>query len=280
MYRMERFEENMRFESERTVWQWCSRLLRPAWERLTFGRVDILVGIAPVFGFTNEELHGIGVAILSGMSFTSDFVLNAMDGDPATLLYLALRGIELEDIRKQFCVNRRLDAISKMTLARERQYGDLWTEEGMHSSAMIAEWEESFRPLKMALTYRFEQNLVHLTDLLAEIIPGDEIDEHYDGGYSKMASSRIFRLRKTPRYLLNLVTRLRLRNLTDQVQMTMDSEELVNFLLAAIPGPVVEAIERDGYEPLGVIEDFLNHDMLLPRESLLALDPWLRPPLP
>jgi hypothetical protein len=105
---MDRFEANMRFGSERIVWQWCSRLLRPAWERQTYGRVDILVGIAPVFGFTNKELHAIGVTILSEISFTREFILNAMEGDPATLLYLALRGIELEDIRERFSVDKRL----------------------------------------------------------------------------------------------------------------------------------------------------------------------------
>jgi hypothetical protein len=39
---------------------------------------------------------------------TREFILNAMEGDPATLLYLALRGIELEDIRERFSVDKRL----------------------------------------------------------------------------------------------------------------------------------------------------------------------------
>jgi hypothetical protein len=101
-----------------------------------------------------------------------------------------------------------------------------------------------------------------------------------DAGYREMASSKALRVRRTPRYLLNLATRLKLRNLADQVRMTMDLDELFDLLLAAIPEPVVEAIERDGYDPVDVIEDCVNHDMRLPRISLLGLDPWLRPRLP
>lgn len=280
MERLERFEENMRFGSQRIVWQWCSRLLRPAWERQIYGRIDILSGIAPVFGFTSKELHSIGVTILSGISFTREFILNAMDGDPATFLYLGLCGIELEDIRERFCVNRHLDAVSKMTLARERRYGDAWTEEGLHPVTLIMGWESAFRPLKEALTLRFVHHVDRLTELLAELIPGSELDEHFDAGYREMASSRTRKLRRTPRNLLNLATRLKLRNLTDQARKTMNSDELVEFLLAAIPEPVVDVIERAGHETLEVIGDFLYHDMRLTRESLLALDRLRRPRLP
>jgi hypothetical protein len=52
-------------------------------------------------GFTNKELHAIGVTILSGISFTREFILNAMGGDPATLLHLALRGILNEWLAEQ-----------------------------------------------------------------------------------------------------------------------------------------------------------------------------------
>src|SRR5262249_29084 len=109
-----------------------------------------------------------------------ELVVNVMDGDPATLLYLALRGIELEDVRERFSVNRCLDAIGKITLARERRYGDAWTEEGLHPGALISEWETAFSPLREALTVRFMDKVDRLTALLAKIIPGPEIDEHYD----------------------------------------------------------------------------------------------------
>ena len=280
MERLERFDDNMRFASQRTVWQWCSRLLRPAWARKTFGRIDILVAITPVFGFTYQELNTLGVNILAGIPLTEDFILNLMDADPATLLYLALHGIQLEDIRERFSRNRRLDTISKITLAQEERYGDAWDEEGLHPFQLIKEWETASGPLKSALTLRFFEHQDYLTELLQELIPGDPIQQSFEAAYLQMAASRTSRLRETPPTLLNLATRLKLRNIFDRAPNTIYLEELFEHLLAALPPATMASIEHAGYAPADVIADFLCHDTRIPRRTFLSLDTGPRPHLP
>jgi hypothetical protein len=63
--------------------------------------------------YTERFNHAPKIRPYFAVSFTREFILNAMDGDPATLLYLGLRGIELEDIRYCAPCGPRTDALRR-----------------------------------------------------------------------------------------------------------------------------------------------------------------------
>lgn len=280
---MRLFDRNLCFEAERIVWQWCSSLLRPAWERRRFERIDVLLAVAPAFGYSSEQLVKLGVGILSGVTFTQEIIERTIARDPMTLLYIALSqgeqvsAIGLEDIRERYCVNRALDSMAKLSLATERRYGEGWTEEGFHRSDMLLQWELGFYPLRSALKERFISQMDQLTALLAEIVPGEEVAEYL---HNMVALSGKIRLRKTPPDLLNLATRLKLRNLTDRARNSDDVIHVLETVLGAIPKSLADAISRAGYDPFDVADDVVMHDMWIERPLLLRLDRRPRPRLP
>ena len=277
---LDTFEEKMRFASQRIVWQWCSRVLRPAWERQTFGRIDILLGIAPALGFSSDDLDSFGVNILSGIPLSEQGIRSIVNDDPATILYLALQGVALDDIPEQFRINRHMDKISKLTIARERQYSDGWTQDGLCPTSYIAGWQEGFHPLEEALTLRLIENKDRLTRLLADIIPGLEIDEQIELRFHRYINLKTKKLRRTPKGLLNMATRLKLKKVVDHARTSQQFDKVFDSLLAALPDALIDVIERAGHTPFDVIADFVNHDMRTNRQSFFCLDRQPRPRLP
>jgi hypothetical protein len=109
-----------------------------AMERAVKCPVAIAMGLAEfeVGQSEDEDVLSLTVHPFGTSKLALEDINQAVDLRPANLLELALfesrtiRPVYLDDIRAEYCHNDRLDAIAKITMARERRFGDAWVEEG------------------------------------------------------------------------------------------------------------------------------------------------------
>lgn len=284
---MDPYFSNLRLDSERMVWKWCSSKLRRQWEReRTICPAIILMGLARITASRSEDeeevVYSVSVAPSCEAVLTQDRITDFMDGYPDNLLELALfespklERFSLDDIRGGYCQNSRLDALAKMTMARERRFGPCWLEEGIHATGILEEWDRCFRPLKSALQHRFcneKEKLEARRQALLGLIDLNEIAARIRD-LSRPNPTR------TPRGLLNLASRLKLLDAYESVDDSADIDEAIETLYRTITPGVRDAIERSGYSTEEVLVDFINFDLDETRDSLFAVGNSPRPRLP
>jgi hypothetical protein len=277
------FSANIRLDHERSVWLWCSWKLRPQWERVVKCPVAIAMGLAELEVSQSEDegvasltVHPFGTAKL-----TLEDITLAMDMRPDNLLELALfesmptPPVYLDDIRAEYCHNERLDAISKLTMAREKRFGDSWFEEGYHPRTLLAEWAMGFNPLREALKRRFLDERKKLERMRREIVGAVDLDE-----LRNRMKAAISMVRETPSGLLNLITRRRLLDACERASGELDMEELFGLLYEQLSPGIKDSIERAGYSVEQTIVDFLGFDTCERREDLQRKRDFRRPRLP
>jgi hypothetical protein len=72
---MDLYYRNVRFHSQRRVWQWCSSLLRPNWEQVVYPPLSALMGISGT-AEGDEDTHVEMELFISGTDVFAKEALN------------------------------------------------------------------------------------------------------------------------------------------------------------------------------------------------------------